>query len=92
MNGMANLDPQQLEQLKQVEEMKKKILSGILTKEAYERLSRVKSVNEGLANQVELYLIQLFQGGKIQGQVTDQKMKELLGALSGKRDFNIRRK
>jgi programmed cell death protein 5 len=89
---MNAVTPEQLEQLKQIEEMKKKILGSILTKEAYERLSRVKSVNEELANQVELYLIQIFQSGKIQKLITDEKMKELLKALSGKKEISIRRK
>lgn len=91
MNSTTALTPEQMEQLRQIEEMKKKILSSILTKEAYERLSRVKSVNEELANQVELYLIQIFQSGKIQKHITDEKMKELLAALSGKKEISIRR-
>jgi len=79
------------EQIKQLEEMKKKILSGILTKEAYERLARVRTVNPTLAGQVEIYILQIYQTGKLKQPITDEKMKEMLKALSEERNFNIRR-
>ena len=79
------------EQMKQLEEMKKKVLTSILDREAFERINRIKLVNSQLANQVELYLIQLFQAGKIQDQVTDEQMKQMLQMLqAGKKDFNIK--
>ncbi len=79
------------EQMKQLEEMKKKVLTSILDKEAFERINRVKLVNPQLAGQVELYLIQLVQSGKIQSQITDEQMKQVLQMLqAGKKDFNIK--
>ena len=79
------------EQMKQLEEMKKKVLTSLLDKEAFERINRVKLVNPQLAGQVELYLIQLFQAGKLQTQVTDEQMKQMLQMLqAGKKDFNIK--
>ena len=79
------------EQMKQLEEMKKKVLTSILDREAFERVNRIKLVNPQLAGQVELYLIQLFQAGKIQNQVTDEQMKQMLQMLqAGKKDFNIK--
>ena len=79
------------EQMKQLEEMKKKVLTSILDREAFERINRIKLVNPQLAVQVELYLIQLFQAGKIQNQVTDEQMKQMLQMLqAGKKDFNIK--
>ena len=79
------------EQMKQLEEMKKKVLTSILDREAFERINRIKLVNSQLANKVELYLIQLFQAGKIQDQVTDEQMKQMLQMLqAGKKDFNIK--
>ena len=89
MNG---LNPQDLNQLKQIEEMKKEILTKILTKEAFERLARVRTVNPQLAAQVDMYLLQIYQSGKIQEQITDDKLKEVLGALSTKKEFKIQRK
>ena len=85
------MDLNQMEQLKQVEEMKKNLLNQVLTKEALERLGRVRAVNPNLAGQVELYLIQVFQAGQIKERVTDGKLKELLKALSEKKDITIKR-
>ena len=90
MNG-ENLNLEELAQMKQIEEMKKKILSAILTKEAFERLGRVRSINPDLAAQAELYLVQIYQTGKIKDKIPDEKMKEILGVLSQKREFRIRR-
>ncbi|MCK4497009.1 MAG: DNA-binding protein, partial [Candidatus Aenigmarchaeota archaeon] len=72
--------------------MKRNILNRILTKEAFERLSRVRSVNPVLANQVDLYLLQTYQTGKLTESITDEKLKEILKLLSEKKDFNIKRK
>lgn len=84
-------NPQEFEQLKQIEEMKRKILNQVLSKEAFERLGRVRTVNGDLAAQVELYLIQVYQTGKISGKITDEKMKDILRLLTSKRDFKIKR-
>ncbi len=89
MNGM---DINQLEQMKQMEDMKRQVLNKILTKEAFERLSRVRTVNPQLAGQVELYLLQIFQTGKLQGPITDEKLKDVLKVLSAKKDIRIKRK
>ena len=93
MDGYENLDLNQIQQMKQIEEMKRQILLKLLTKEAFERLGRVRSVNPNLAGQAELYLIQLFQSGQVKA-VDDEELKKVLKALSdgGKRDFSIKRK
>ena len=89
---MENIDINQLNQMKQLEEMKKNLLSHILTKEAFERLSRIRMVNQQLAGEVELYLLQIYQGGKLNNKITDEKLKEVLNALSEKKNMNIRRR
>jgi|GEM_PF-553693 programmed cell death protein 5 len=81
----------QIEQMKQIEEMKKKMLATILTKEAYERLARVRAVNPTLAGQAELYLLQIYQAGKLKERVQDNKLKEVLMALSENKEINIKR-
>lgn len=91
-NGIEGIDMNQLAQMRQIEEIKRKVMSRILTKEAFERLSRVRSVNPMLANQVDLYLLQIYQAGRITQPVTDEKLKEILGMMSEKRDFNIKRR
>ena len=83
---------QELNQARQIEEMKRKILASILTKEAFERLSRVRIANATLAGQAELYLLQIYQQGKIENKITDEQMKNVLQVLSQKKEFNIKRR
>jgi programmed cell death protein 5 len=92
MNG--GIDPNDLQKMRQIEEMKKKIMATILSKEAYERLARVRIANPELAAQAELYLLQVYQSGKLPARISDDQMKDVLRALSaGSRpEFNIRRK
>lgn len=76
-NGLA-----QLEQLRRLEEMKRQLLGRTLTKEALERLSRVRMVNPELSAQAELYLLQIYQSGRLRDRITDSKLKEVLGVLT----------
>ena len=85
------MDMNQFEQMKQIEEMKKRLLAEILTKEALERLGRVRMVNPQVAGQAELYLIQIYQAGKLKTQITDDKLREVLKALSEKKEISIKR-
>jgi len=85
------MDYTDLEKMRQIEEAKKKVLGSILSKEAYERLSRVRFANPETASQVELYLLQLFQAGKLTKIITDAQMKEILKLFAEKRDFKIKR-
>lgn len=79
------------EQLRQIENLKKHVLRTILSKDAYERISRVKIANPQLAAQVEMYLLQLYQADKIRDILKDEQMKEILKALtSNKKEFNIK--
>lgn len=71
-----------MEQLRKLEEMKKTLLGRILTKEALERLARVRMVNPELSGQAELYLLQIYQSGKLDGRVTDLKLREIFRVLS----------
>ncbi|MCK4531375.1 MAG: hypothetical protein KAT94_00760 [Candidatus Aenigmarchaeota archaeon] len=89
------MDPNQLQkiqQMQQLEEMKKKVLGKILSKEAYERLGRVRFANPELAAQAELYLLQIYQSGRLKENVADEQMKEILKLLSEKREFRIKKK
>ncbi len=92
MNG--GIDPNEFAKMRQIEEMKKKLLATMLSKEAYERLARVRVANQELAGQAELYLLQIYQSGKLEGRITDEQMKEVLRVLSSgsRQDFKIRRK
>lgn len=77
------------EYLKKLEEMKKKIIRNILTKEALERLGRVRLVKPQLALQLELYLVQLYQAGKIKSMITDEQLKQILKSISSGKKFKL---
>ena len=81
------------EGLNQFEDAKKDILRKVLTKEAYERLGRVKIANALLSTQLEMYLVQLYQSGQLRGAVDDRKLKQILDVLvPKKRKTKIKRK
>ncbi len=82
MNGEA-------EELQKMEVMKKAVLKKILTKEATERLGRIKLVKPEIANQLELYLVQLYQAGKIPNMITDEQLKMILEQTATKQKFRI---
>lgn len=89
------IDPEQLKKAQQMEEMerlKKVLMARVLSKEAYERLGRVRLVNPQAASQAEAYLLQLQQSGRLEGKVSDDKLKELLKQLTGRREKRIRKK
>ena len=76
----------------QINAQKEIMLKQILSSEARLRLNNVKMVKPELANLVENYLIGLSTQGKIQGQITDEQLKQiLLSAQHPKREFKINR-
>ena len=76
----------------QINAQKEIMLKQILSSEARLRLNNVKMVKHELANLVENYLIGLSTQGKIQGQITDEQLKQiLLSAQQPKREFKINR-
>jgi programmed cell death protein 5 len=78
-----------MDELKRIEQLKKIILRKILTKEAIERLGRIRLVKPQLAAQLELYLVQLYQAGRIKDVITEEKLKSILQSLSTKKRFRI---
>jgi programmed cell death protein 5 len=70
----------------------KKIINQILTPKARERLGNIRTVRPDFARSVELFLIQLYQAGRLPKQLNDAKFKEILLKLKqGKKEINIRR-
>ena len=91
---MSNPNDDQHEQPtnEQINAQKEIMLKQILSSEARLRLNNVKMVKPELANLVENYLIGLSTQGKIQGQITDEQLKQiLLSAQQPKREFKINR-
>ena len=86
---MNYLTPEQLRELQELEKLKKIVLRKILTKEALERLGRVKLVKPQLATQLELYLVQLYQAGQIKSMIDDNKLRSILDALSKGKEYKL---
>jgi len=86
-----NVTPEQMRQLQELEELKKIVIRKILTKEAIERLGRVRLVKPQLATQIELYLLQAYQTGEIKTTIDDAKLKQILDAIVKKKKFTIKR-
>ena len=78
-----------IEDLKKLEEMKKIVLKKVLSKAAYERLGRIRMVKPELVAQLELYLVQLVQAGKIKSEISDEQLKLIVENLTSKREFKI---
>ncbi|MCJ1260017.1 hypothetical protein MMC24_007857 [Lignoscripta atroalba] len=71
------------EQRKQQEaEARTSILSQILLPEAADRLGRIRLVNESRATDIENRLIVLAKSGQLRAKVTEEQLKELLGAVA----------
>jgi len=77
------------EDLARIEAMKKEVLRKVLSKSALERLSRIRLVKPDLSNQLELYLVQLYQTGKLKSEISDEQLKSILEALTAKKQYNV---
>ncbi len=73
----------------QLEVMKKMVMKKILSKAAVERLARIKLVKPDLATNIEVYLMQLYQAGKIKNEVSDEQLKMILDAVTAKKEFKF---
>ena len=90
---MNQEDQNNIMQQQYIENLKNQALAKILTKEALERLGRVRVANPQLAAQVEMYLLQIYQTGKITSQIDDNKLKDVLKTLNEpKKEFKMKRK
>lgn len=75
------------------EAQKEHILKQILTSEARSRLNNIKMVKQDLSTLVENHLIGLVTQGKINSQITDDQLKQILLSIQQpKRDFKITRR
>ena len=81
-------------QKQQVKVIKKAALLRYMTKEARERLNRVKLVKPDIAEQVELALLQALQAGQIRERVTEVQLKQILQEImqSKRKSFHVLKK
>lgn len=72
---------------------KEYILKQLLSSDARLRLNNVRMVKPDLASLVENYIIRMASQGKIQSQLTDDQLKQILMSIQQpKRDFKISRR
>jgi programmed cell death protein 5 len=94
-NGEYGTQPTAVD-VARAEQIKRMLLQNVLDKAARERLNRVRMVKPELAAQIELYLIQLYDAGKLKSQMTDAQLKDILEMLaagpSGSGKFKIVKK
>jgi len=63
---------------RQISNQLKAITDKILTPEASERLNNIRFAMPEFAREIEILLVQLYQSGRIQRQITDEEFKEIL--------------
>jgi programmed cell death protein 5 len=82
-------------QQQELEAKKYNLMRQILSQEGRQRLENIKLVKPQFAQIIEMQLIQLFQAGRLKGQIplSDETFKKLLEQLTQnqkKRDFKIK--
>lgn len=76
----------------EVASMKEQALRTLLSPQARLRLTNVRMVKPELAAMVENYLIGMASQGKLNTQITDEQLKQILQSIQQpKRDFKINR-
>ncbi|KAJ5124730.1 DNA-binding TFAR19-related protein [Penicillium bovifimosum] len=73
---------EQAQQKRQAEEQRASILMQILDPAAADRLGRIRMVKESRAIDIENRLIMLAQSGQLRQKVTEEQLKDLLGAIA----------
>ncbi len=76
------MDREEIEQRKKMEKLKQELFTKYLTKEARERLGNLRYAHPELAESVENMLLQSALSNRIKGVIDDEKLKELLSAIS----------
>ena len=77
----------------EIEAKQEQILKQLLVPDARLRLNNIKMVKPELANLVENYLIGMVTQGKLNSQISDDQLKQILLYLQQpKRDFKITRR
>ncbi|KAL8696007.1 MAG: hypothetical protein Q9224_003021 [Gallowayella concinna] len=80
--GASSASGQDEQRKQQDAEARASILSQILQPEAADRLGRIRIVKESRATDVENRLIMLARSGQLRAKVTEEQLKELLGAVA----------
>lgn len=84
----------QEQQQEAFEKQKYQIMRQILSQKGRQRLENIRMVRPQFAEQIEVQLIQLYQSGRINSQMSDSQFKKILEKLSKsnkKKDFKIKK-
>ncbi|KAL9605519.1 MAG: hypothetical protein Q9179_001275 [Wetmoreana sp. 5 TL-2023] len=81
-SGASGAGGQDEQRRQQEAEARASILSQILEPEAADRLGRIRLVKESRATEIENRLIMLARSGQLRAKVTEDQLKELLGAVA----------
>jgi len=81
-SGGGGPSESQEEQRQQQADARASVLAQILTPEATDRLGRIRLVKESRATDVENRLITMAKSGQLRSKVTEDQLKELLGAVA----------
>ena len=80
-------------QARQVAAQRQSVLRQILTPEARERLGRIELAYPDIAESVESQLIALAQSGRVQSQIDDRTLQDILRrVVPKKREIKIERR
>ncbi len=91
-SGMQSDAESQDQMRRELDAQKRQAMMQLLTPEARARLANIRLTKPEFVDQIEIQLIQLAQAGRVQSQITDDQLKELLKKLIGKkREIKISR-
>ena len=90
-DAQAKMRKEMLRRLKemQIEQEKKAAVKRFMTPEAYERLMNVRVANAELFSQLLDLLIAMARGNRIQGNITEAQLRDLLSKLTFKPESKI---
>ncbi|MBS3054330.1 MAG: hypothetical protein J4431_02225 [Candidatus Aenigmarchaeota archaeon] len=80
------------EENRKAEEAIKGTLSLVLEPKAKERLDNIRVVKPEVAQQLDIYLSQLYHSGQLKTKITEEQLVQILRKINEKREFNIKRK
>ena len=85
----SGMQGQSTEEAEQAQARRSALLRQVLTPEARERLNSIRLTRPDFADSVESQLLTLYQSGRLTGQITDERLKQLLKQIAPKKQ-NIR--
>jgi len=89
----SNVDNEKEPSEAEVASMKEQALRTLLSSQARLRLNNIRMVKPELAAMVENYLIGMASQGRLNTQITDDQLKQILQSIQQpKRDFKINRR